>query len=116
RPASTRSAGAGAGAGAAGVRGPADSERSPFTSAARPSPLADQRLRVGDDLLEHLGRAQDPGHAGAGVGAGADQVQAIDLLALVVRAKVGALYQHRLDPEGRALDREQLVLEALRIE
>ena len=63
------------------------------------------RLHAGTTVIEDAGRGEHAGQAGAGMGAGADEVEAVDLLAPVVRPEPGALRQHRLEPEGGAAER-----------
>ena len=69
--------------------------------------------RWGQDVFQHLGRAEDAGHAGAGVGAGADEVEVGDVLAPVVEAEVGRLGERRLDGEAGAVQGVQVVAEML---
>ncbi|EEF25157.1 conserved hypothetical protein, partial [Ricinus communis] len=61
--------------------------------------------------VEHARRRQHAGQTGARVRSGADQIEPFKLLAAVVRTEPGALGQHRLQPEGRALERQQTVAE-----
>ena len=53
--------------------------------------------------IEDFGGRQNTRDAGAGMRAGADQIEAGDILAAVVRAEPRALGEHRLQPEGGAL-------------
>ena len=62
----------------------------------------------------HAGGRQHARQAGTGMGAGADQIQPVDVFAAVVRPEPGALRQHRLEPERGAAERQQPVLEILR--
>ena len=70
---------------------------------------------LGEEIEVGIGYA----HAGraahrARVRARADEIEAIDFLAAVVRAEPGALREHRFHAEGRAAKRQQIVLKILR--
>src|SRR5215210_8815850 len=58
--------------------------------------------RLGDQVVHNLGRAQHTRKAGAGMRAGADEVEIRQILGAIVRAEVRRLGQDRLDGEGRA--------------
>ena len=58
----------------------------------RPGPRASgEGGCIGHHRVEDAGRGQHAGHAGAGMGARADQIEVADVLAAVVRAEPGAL-------------------------
>ena len=84
--------------------------------------LADDPLGLRDEraaaqrreVLDHqpggrLGAADDAGNAGAGMGAGADEIEVGDLVVAIVDPEPGALGQQRLEAEGRAEMRAELV-------
>src|SRR5262249_28295047 len=54
-------------------------------------------VAVGDEAIDHLRRRQDTRQPGARVGAGADEVQALDLFRSVVEAEISRLAQHGLN-------------------
>jgi hypothetical protein len=61
-----------------------------------------------------FGPREDAGDTRAGMGACADEVEALDIFAPVVRPEPGALRQHRFEPERRPFDRQQAITKILR--
>ena len=69
-----------------------------------------------DQVVHDLGRAEHPRQAGAGMRAGADEVEIRQILGAIVRAEVRRLGQDRLDREGRAQVAVERIPEMARVD